>query len=94
MSAYSIGADRYRLYGSNPGSSAPMQASGLTALPTPAQSFANEAKQWHPSSPMFAFGALAALTFGLMAVSTSGSASVRLGKTVATIGAGGGVGKA
>lgn len=90
---YSIGAERYRLGFSGPqNTAAATQASGLAALPTPAQGYGDEAKPWHPSSPLFAFGCLAALTFGLMAVSTSGSASVRLGKAVATVGGGAGVG--
>ena len=90
---YSIGAERYRLGAGGPhASAAPTQASGLTALPTPAGSYGDESKLWHPSSPMFAFGVLAALTFGLMAVSTSGSASLRLGKATATVAGGAGVG--
>lgn len=92
-SQFSIGAERYRLFGTSPDTAAAMQASGLAALPTPAASHALEAKPWHPSSPLFAFGVVAALTFGLMAVSTSGSASVRVGKTVATVAGGAGVGK-
>lgn len=91
-SPYSVGAERYRLYGVTAEGASAMQASGLAALPTPAQSHADEAKPWHPSNPMFAFGVVAALTIGLMAVSTSGSASVRLGHAVATVGGGAGVG--
>ena len=92
-SQYSIGAERYRLGFSGPqNSAAATQASGLSALPTPAQGYGNEAKPWHPSSPMFAFGVLLAATVGLMAVSTSGSASLRVGKAVATVGGGAGVG--
>ena len=93
MSAYSIGAERYRLGGAAPADqAAPTTASGLTALPTPSGFARDEGRPWHPSSPMFAFGVVAALTFGLMAVSTSGTASVRLGKVRATVGAGGAVG--
>jgi hypothetical protein len=85
------GPERFRLYEGGSASAATVNT-GLTGLATPAQTYANEAKQWHPSSPMFAFGVLAAVTFGLMAVSTSGGASVRLGKTVATVTGGAGVG--
>jgi hypothetical protein len=92
VSQYSIGAERYRLF-STPAASAPTQASGLTALPTPSAGYAAEGKPWSPHSPMFAFGVLAALTFGLMAVSTSGAASVRFGKVTAAVGGGGGIGK-
>lgn len=93
MSLYSIGAERYRLgTGSAADVAAPTQASGLSALPTPAQSYGNEAKPWHPSSPMFAVGVVAAFAFGLIAVSTQGGASVRVGKAVASVAGGGGVG--
>lgn len=91
-SPYSIGAERYRLFGSTRDSAAAMQASGLAAIPTPAQSHADEAKFWHPASPLFPVGVVLAVTFGLMAVSTSGTASMRLGKAVATVGGGGAVG--
>lgn len=94
MDQFTIGAERYRLGFSGPqNSAAATQASGLSALPTPAQGYGNEAKPWHPASPMFAFGVVAALAVGLMAVSTSGSASVRVGKTVASVAGGAGVGK-
>lgn len=86
------GPERYRLY--DQGIANPtLTGSGLAALPTPAESYADEGKPWHPDSPLFAFGLLGLLTFGLMAFSTSGSASVRLGKATATIGAGAGIGK-
>lgn len=92
-SQFSIGAERYRLGFSGPqASAAATQASGLSALPTPAQGYGNEAKPWHPSSPMFAFACLLGLTFGFMAVGTSGSVSARVGKTVATVGGAAGVG--
>jgi hypothetical protein len=91
-SQFSIGAERYRLFGTTPATAAAMQNTGLQALPTPSEGYGLEAKPWHPSSPMFAFGAVLALTVGLMAVSTSGSASVRVGKTVASVAGGAGVG--
>jgi hypothetical protein len=92
-SMYSIGAERYRLgFGGPADAVAPTQSSGLSALPTPSAAAGDEVKPWHPSSPLFAFGALAALTFGLMAVSTSGGVSLRVGKTVASVAGGAGVG--
>lgn len=72
------GPERVRLYGGSVLSPA-VADSGLNALATPSQGHADAGKLWHPSSPMFAFGVLGALTFGLMAFSTSGS--VRVGKT-------------
>ena len=93
MSAYAIDSTRYRLFGTTPDTAAATQASGLQALPTPAKSYGDEGKPWHPNSPLFAFGCLAALTFGLMAVSTSGGVSVRVGKVAAGVAGGAGVGK-
>jgi hypothetical protein len=90
---FSIGAERYRLGASGPqATAAATQASGLQALPTPAESYGAEGKPWHPSSPLFAFGALAALTIGLVAVSTSGGVQLRVGKTVAGVAGTAGVG--
>lgn len=92
MSLYSIGAERYRLGATTPADAfAPTQASGLQALPTPAEGAAPP--PWHPDNPLFAFGLLAALTVGLMAVSTSGGVSLRVGKTVASAAGSVGVGK-
>jgi hypothetical protein len=53
----------------------------LTAVPTPGLAAAAAAKPWSPDSPLFWFGAIAALTFGLMAVSTS----VRVGPAKASL---------
>lgn len=60
--------------------------SELNAAVTPSEGAAAEAAPWSPSSPLFWFGALAAVTFGLMAVSTS----VRVGpaKVSASLGKG------
>jgi hypothetical protein len=85
------GPEKFRLYDGG-GASEAVANTGLLAVATPAQAYANEAKAWHPSNPLFAFGVVAALTFGLMAVSTSGGASVRLGKTTATLTGGAGIG--
>jgi hypothetical protein len=79
------GPERVRLY-AGPAQSPAVADSGLTALATPSRGSAAAAAPWHPSSPMFAYGVLGALTFGLMAFSTSGS--VRVGKTKLTAGLG------
>ncbi len=85
MSQLSPGPERFRLF--DGGAPSPAVAdSGLNSLPTPYAGAANAAKPWSPESPMFAFGVLAALTFGLMAFSTSGT--VRVGKTKLTAGVG------
>jgi hypothetical protein len=82
---------RFRLGTSGPASAAAV-GTNLGGLTSPSEQWANEAKPWHPQSPLFAFGVLAALTFGFMAVSTTGGASVRVGKTVASVAGGVGVG--
>jgi hypothetical protein len=85
VSTLAAGPERFRLHSG--GAPAPSAAeSGLNSLPTPYEGGANIAKPWNPESPMFAFGVLAALTFGLMAFSTSGT--VRVGKTKLTAGVG------
>ena len=75
------GPERFRLR-EDATADASATASGLTALSTPSERGAAVARPWSPESPMFAFGCLAALTFGLMAFSTSGT--VRVGKTKLT----------
>lgn len=47
-------------------------ASPLHSIAGPGVADALSAKPWHPQSPLFWFGAVAAFTFGLMAVSVSG----------------------
>jgi hypothetical protein len=85
VSSIAAGPERFRLYeGAAPAPSA--AESGLNSLATPYEGAARAAKPWSPDSPMFAFGCLAALTFGLMAFSTSGT--VRVGKTKLTAGVG------
>jgi hypothetical protein len=79
------GPERFRL-AAGPVASPAVADSGLNALSTPDAGAAAQAKGWHPSSPMFAFGALGLVTFGLMAFSTSGS--VRVGKAKLTAGLG------
>lgn len=90
----SSGAERFRLYdggASNPA----VQASGLQALSTPSLASSNEARPWHPNSPLFAFAALGAITVVCMAVGTGGSAgaSFHLGKLRAGVAGSAGVGK-
>lgn len=91
---YSIGPERYRLFG-GPGTGAPLQASGLQTLPTPAASQADESRPWHPSSPLFAFGVAVAAAGVLMVVGTGGQASagVHVGKIKAAVSGAAGVGK-
>ena len=79
------GPERFRL--SDGGAPAPAAAeSALNSLPTPFAGASTASKPWHPDSPLFVFGVLAAATFGLMAFSTSGT--VRVGKTKLTAGVG------
>jgi hypothetical protein len=66
-------------YGLDRGRTAPVTE--LTAVPNPSQGAADEANPWHPDNPLFAFAAIAALTFGLMAFSTT----VRVGSTHASV---------
>jgi hypothetical protein len=80
--AQHAGPARYRLFEDSPVMSPVVSASGLNALSTPGEMGATSCKPWHPDSPMFAFGVLGALAFGLMAFSTSGT--VRVGKTKLT----------
>lgn len=72
------GPARFQLHGSGPASQAPSE---LTAVPTPAKGAAADAQPWNPQNPLFWFAGLAAVTFGLMAFSTS----VRVGKTTASV---------
>ena len=85
------GAERFGLFDGGAASDA-VANTGLRALSTPAQAYADEGKPWHPANPLFAFGVLAALTVGLMAVSTSGGGKVRVGHTVAGVSGAAGIG--
>jgi hypothetical protein len=72
-------------YGLNPAGPTSNATTELRAVASPAEGTANEMKPWHPSNPLFWIAALGAVTFGLMAVSTTvrvgpGKASVSLGK--------------
>lgn len=73
-----VGA-RYGLNRSNTG-----PVTELTSIPTPTQGAADEANPWHPDNPLFWFAGLAALTFGLMAFSTT----VRVGGARASVSVG------
>lgn len=76
------GPERFRLFDTAP---LPVATdTGLSTLATPSAGAAQEASMWHPANPLFAFGLLGALTFGLMAFSTSGA--VRVGKTTVKTG--------
>lgn len=72
------GVGRYGLAPGGPVTSAPSE---LHTVATPAQGAAAAAQPWNPASPLFWFAGIAAVTFGLMAVSTS----VRVGKATASV---------
>lgn len=72
---------RYQLTPNGPVSSTPTE---LATAVTPDEGGDASGKPWSPSSPLFWFGAIAAVTFGLMAVSTS----VRVGSVKASVSAG------
>lgn len=80
------GPERYRLSESAPPAGPGVGELSLASLSTPSEGAANTVKPWHPESPLFVFGVLAALTFGAMAFSTSGT--VRVGKTKLSAGVG------
>jgi hypothetical protein len=78
MSAYPTwGADKFNLPDTRPASSID---SGMNAMTTPAAAD-HDGGLLHPGNPLLAFGVLAAVAFGLMAVSTT----VRVGKTTASV---------
>jgi hypothetical protein len=54
---------------------------GLASVATPSTAGANAESPFHPDNPLVVFGVVAALTFGLMAFSTS----VRVGGTTASM---------
>ena len=72
---------RFNLNPGGPGSNAQTE---LAAVATPAAGEAGAAKLLSPENPLLWFGGLAALTFGLMAFSTS----VRVGGTTASVAVG------
>jgi hypothetical protein len=56
----------------------------LTAVATPRAGAATAGQPWHPDNPLFAFGLIAAVTFGLAAFSTN----VRVGSARAGLSVG------
>ncbi len=71
--------DRYRVQ--TPATSERRTPTELHAVPTPQAGAAKAASPLNPENPLFWFGAIGAVTFGLMAFSTS----VRVGKTTASL---------
>lgn len=76
------GVGKYGLTPDGPVSTTPSE---LHAVASPSEGAAASAKLLSPSNPLFWFAGIAAVTFGLMAFSTSvrigkGSASLSLGK--------------
>jgi len=68
-------------YGMQPGAPTPPAASELNAVASPSQAGQAAGQPWNPENPLFWFAALGAVTFGLMAFSTS----VRVGGTKASL---------
>ena len=79
------GPERFRLSAGAVLSPAVAESS-LQSVSTPSVGAAALGSAIHPDNPLVVWGLLGALTFGLMAFSTSGS--VRVGKTTATAGLG------
>lgn len=75
------GPSRYRLSPSGPMTPATTE---LTAVSTPGDNTAKLGAPWSPSNPLFWFGAVALVTFGLAAFSTS----VRVGPAKVSLSAG------
>lgn len=71
-------------YGLAPEAPATTTPTDLAAVPSPSAGTARELTPWDPSSPMFWIGVLGAVTFGLMAVSTT----VRVGPAKGTLSVG------
>ena len=74
----------YSKYGLNGTATSPVDAP-LPSIAGPGVADSLAAKPWHPQSPLFWFGVIAAATFGLMAVSVSGRVGpVKAGVSVGT----------
>lgn len=73
-----MGPEKFGIPSSGPASNVPTAQASMV---TPSTAGASAAKVLSPDNPLFAFGVLAAVTFGLMAFSTS----VRVGKTSASL---------
>lgn len=80
--------DPYHIFGVKPGSAAPAAplegGPALAGSAGPGLLEAGMDRPWHPDSPLFWFGALLAVTVGLIGASTS----VRLGPFRASVKAG------
>lgn len=76
-----MGPAKYGVHTSAPASNTP---TAQRSMVTPSEQGQAAGKLFSPENPLFAFGVIAALTFGLMAFSTS----VRVGKTSATVSVG------
>lgn len=68
-------------FGLNPDGPATTAQSELHAIASPAAGAQSVAQPWNPENPLFWFAAIAAVTFGLMAVSTT----VRVGKATGSV---------
>lgn len=86
-----VGPARLGLYSSGPAAPA-ANDSGLTALATPSEGANRAGRPFSLENPLLAILGVGAVTLGLIAFSTSGAVSVRLGKATATVGGGAGVG--
>ena len=73
-----MGPEKFGIPASGPATNV---ATAQASMVTPSAAGAAAAKALSPENPLFAFGVLAAVTFGLMAFSTS----VRVGKTSARL---------
>lgn len=73
-----MGPEKFGIPSSGPASAVPTAQASMV---TPSAAGAAAAKVLSPENPLMAFGVLAALTFGLMAFSTS----VRVGGTSASL---------
>lgn len=69
------------VYGLSPSGPASSAVTELGSVSTPSVAGARQESPFHPDNPLVVFGLIAALTFGLMAFSTS----VRVGGTTASV---------
>lgn len=78
--------DAFSLYGVKPAQMVgrPSEGQPLARAAGPSLADRNSDKPWHPDSPLFWFGAVLAVTFGLIGASTS----IRVGPFKAAVAAG------
>jgi hypothetical protein len=86
-----VGPARLGLFPGGPASPATNDTQ-LTSIASPSEAAKSTAGTFSLENPALALAGIVAVTVGLIAFSTSGSISVRLGKSVATAGGGVGVG--